>query len=197
MTTGRINQVTTVRNAQRRLNTKLLAPFHRCFRSAGVRTKGVQPIDIGKAVTAGLPSTQGRTSKSHHPPSNHLVPRSHKFQAHFLPVLKGTEIMAFREDYQQPAAPERHAQSRRIPEWLFDRQVWPSASNPHPPFNAGSHNKRKEPDCNRPRRPQKAFQRSCNLSQVSPSRLTGASMTRSMGNQPSMAKIGGLLNKRP
>jgi hypothetical protein len=89
MTTGRINQVTTVRNAQRRLNTKLLAPFHRCFRSAGVRTKGVQPIDIGKAVTAGLPSTQGRTSKSHHPPSNHLVPRSHKFQAHFSLSSKG------------------------------------------------------------------------------------------------------------
>ena len=35
-----------------------------------------------------------------------------------LPVLR-TGITAFVEDYQQPAAPERCAQSRRIPEWLF------------------------------------------------------------------------------
>jgi hypothetical protein len=35
-------------------------------------------------------------------------------------------------------------QSRRIPEWLFDWRVWPSASNPHPSLIASSHNKSKE-----------------------------------------------------
>jgi hypothetical protein len=34
----------------------------------------------------------------------HLVPRSHKFQTHFsLSQIKATEIMAFRENYTQPA----------------------------------------------------------------------------------------------
>ena len=38
----------------------------------------------------------------------------------FRPALlvHRTKITAFSEDYQQPAAPERCAQSRRIPEWL-------------------------------------------------------------------------------
>ncbi|EIW51417.1 uncharacterized protein TRAVEDRAFT_137429, partial [Trametes versicolor FP-101664 SS1] len=30
-----------------------------------------------------------------------------------------TRITAFNEDYQQPAAPKRCAQPRRIPEWLI------------------------------------------------------------------------------
>ena len=38
----------------------------------------------------------------------------------FRPALRvrRTRITAFSEDYQQPAAPERCAQPRRIPEWL-------------------------------------------------------------------------------
>ena len=38
----------------------------------------------------------------------------------FRPALlvQRTRITAFSEDYQQPAAPERCAQPRRIPEWL-------------------------------------------------------------------------------
>lgn len=39
-----------------------------------------------------------------------------------LLVLR-TKITAFDEDYQQPAAPERCAQSRRIPEWLFANRL--------------------------------------------------------------------------
>jgi hypothetical protein len=36
------------------------------------------------------------------------------------PRPDGTEIVAFGGDCQQPTAPERHAQSRRIPEWLIE-----------------------------------------------------------------------------
>jgi hypothetical protein len=41
--------------------------------------------------------------------SNHLVPRSHKFQTHFSLSLTATKIMVFRENYQQPALSHRQS----------------------------------------------------------------------------------------
>jgi len=56
---------------------------------------------------------------AHHKPASGTpcFPISH-VSGTALPVQR-TGIVAFDEDYQQPAAPERCTQSRRIPEWLI------------------------------------------------------------------------------
>jgi hypothetical protein len=111
MTTGRINQVTTIRNAWEGASTPCYQLPRGCFHSTGVHQQIRSHLQIqkGKAIITDQPSALERTSKSHNQRPDHLVPRSHKIQAHFSLSFEETEIMAFGEDYQQPAAPERHA----------------------------------------------------------------------------------------
>jgi hypothetical protein len=72
-----------------------------------------------------------------------LVSQSRKFQVCFT-LSRRQELTAFGEDYQmtsraciQLAPWKRHnprgsAQSRRIPDWLMEEQLWLLASSPHP-----------------------------------------------------------------
>jgi len=178
MTTGRINQVTTIR-----LSPKYSFP-HRSFPSAGVHHNF--PRRWGhKSKTAFhhflIKKSNVLTSRAINDQTT-LFPRSHKVQTHFSLSSNGTEITAFDEDYQQPAAPERHTQPRRIPEWLIDWQAWPSASNPHPSLIASPCGKRTVLDWKDFKR--QSSQQSNLLSPVSTSRSTGISMTRSLANQP-------------
>jgi hypothetical protein len=128
MTTGRINQVTTIRNTLRCLNSVLLAPS-RGFSlgwSSSMDSKGGQPFktrDVSKTVTTSPPSALGRTSKSCNPQSNHLVPRSHKIQAHFSLSSKGQGSWPSVRTTSNRQCLKGLQQSRRIPEWLFEQQV--------------------------------------------------------------------------
>lgn len=98
MTTGRINQVTTIRNAPGRGAS---TPRYRlpcgCPPSAGVHQqirRALNPSNLwGKTVTASPPSALvGRTSKPHDLQPNHLVPRSHKIQAQFSLSSEGQRL---------------------------------------------------------------------------------------------------------
>src|SRR6202035_2095817 len=127
MTTGRINQVTTVRRAtpERRHRGRgsrsprgELSPGW-SFVSFPSHSQG----RIGKAPPR--PRGGGHTGESNRSNRDRLVPldpaRSKRTP---LRPRYGTEIVAFGEDYQRPTAPERRARSRRVPEWVIDRQAW-------------------------------------------------------------------------
>jgi hypothetical protein len=62
-----------------------------------------------------------------------------------LSLSKRTRITVLDEDYQQPAAPGRHAQSRRIPEWLFATGL-AIGKQSTPFYIADTHHKRAVPD---------------------------------------------------
>jgi len=122
MTTGRINQVTTIRNASRGASRPHYWLPRGCFRSAGVhqrirsrlRTQKVRP-----QPWVCLPPLE-RTSESHCPRSNHLVPRSHKVQAHFSLSSKRQGSWPSVRTTSDRRRLKGTRQSRRIPEWLFD-----------------------------------------------------------------------------
>ena len=114
MTTGRINQVTTIPH---RTKVRLTAYSRRSvFPTAGVRYKAFKCLSIPTGLGPRQCSAKGilnsRTSQSYVPLFPDLT--------NFRPALRvrRTQIAAFSEDYQQPAASERCAQSRRIPEWI-------------------------------------------------------------------------------
>jgi hypothetical protein len=102
----------------------------------------------GKATTAGLPSAPESVQTS---PTvrgqTTLFPDLTKFKR-TSPCLQRDRDHGLR--WGLPATGytfgKAWQQSRRIPEWLFDWQVWPSASNPHPSLIASSHSKSKELD---------------------------------------------------
>ncbi|TFK77668.1 hypothetical protein K466DRAFT_150091 [Polyporus arcularius HHB13444] len=95
--------------------TTVLAPER--FPVAGVRYKAIRmPLKFRPDTTSNRFPRDAylAVSKS---AQDSLVSRSHRFQTS-SPSPSRTKITAFGEDYQQPAAPLRCAQSRRIPEWL-------------------------------------------------------------------------------
>ncbi len=146
MTTGRINQVTTIRNAWGGASTPCYRLPRGCLHSTGVHQwiRSRLQIQKGKAIITGQPSALERTSKSHNQRPDHLVPRSHKIQAHFSLSSKRQRSWPSVRTTSNRQHLKGTQQSRRIPEWLFDWRVWPSASNPHPSLIASSHNKSKE-----------------------------------------------------
>ena len=98
MTTGRINQVTTIRNApgrapQLRGTDSLAGVLPRPEFIKQIR-RALNPSNLwGKTVTASPPSALvGRTSESHDLQPNHLVPRSHKIQAQFSLSSEGQRL---------------------------------------------------------------------------------------------------------
>jgi hypothetical protein len=101
MTTGRINQVTTFRPCTPRGATHdshdqshfLVREFINLVEDSTVTLEGVPHFCIVTIQSQRL---------------NHLIPRSHKFQEHFSLSLTATEIMTFRENYQQPALSHGH-----------------------------------------------------------------------------------------
>ena len=67
-------------------------------------------FEKSKTITTSPPSAPlERTSESHGPRIRPPCSSISQNSSALLPVLKGTEIVAFGEDYQRPAAPERHA----------------------------------------------------------------------------------------
>jgi len=95
---------------ERRLKAALLAPSRVFSLGWSSSTNPKSPSDSkGKAATVGLPSASGAYKRV--PLSMVKPPCSSISQSSsaLLPVLKETEIVAFGEDYQQPATPERHA----------------------------------------------------------------------------------------
>ena len=118
MTTGRINQVTTIQPRERGMTV-----YSR--RSAFRRLVFVTRLSIfaftsdrTRPATVFLLVACERTNSQASQILIPLFPDLTSFRPALL-VRSRTKITAFSEDYQQPAAPERCAQSRRIPEWLF------------------------------------------------------------------------------
>ena len=113
MTTGRINQVTTIPNAPRGAFQGLAYRLPRglAFGSAGVhqrirsllQTQKVKAANRGSAFRPGgvqaSPTICGLTSS---------FPDLTKFKHTSPRLLKETEIVAFGEDYQRPVTPSRH-----------------------------------------------------------------------------------------
>ena len=166
MTTGRINQVTTIRNAPEGISkAKVPAPF----RVSSPRpefvneSKGVtlRILIKGQAITAGLHSTLSGVQAS--PVANDLTTLFLDLTKFRLtsPCPRGDRDRGLRWGLPTTGSTWKGTQqSRRIPEWLFDWQVWPSASNPHPSFIASSRNKCTELDSKRTKSAPKALETS-------------------------------------
>ena len=126
MTTGRINQVTTCTTSGRSLlrptrthhpNSTLSAFGGRRFRSQAVLIAPINSIQKSPLQCTIAFYRSVLADHMHQAKETPWFPFS-QVSSVLLPVQR-TEITAFKEDYQQPAAPERHAQSRRIPNYLF------------------------------------------------------------------------------
>src|ERR1700761_1584163 len=107
MTTGRINQVTTFRKPLSWPSpTRRACPLSRC----GVRRLFVH-VDPPQLADAFPPRgyKQPQTRRWHH-----LVSRSHTSRARSPLSRKETKVTALDGDYQRPATPEGHTQTRRI-----------------------------------------------------------------------------------
>src|ERR1700730_2380903 len=110
MTTGRINQVTTIRSRRpsAALNARVLAPSQELSPSwSSSFSTSKRPGHQNKS----RPSTPGGVQAGR--AINNLRRQLASFSqvsSTLLPVLRGTKIMAFGEDYQQPTKPERLAQ---------------------------------------------------------------------------------------
>jgi hypothetical protein len=147
MTTGRINQVTTIqKHPLGHLNSEV--PGSKALPPAGVHLNEFK----GKAITVGPHSAlSGVQASPTRQRPDHLVPRSHKIQAHFSLSSKGQRSWPSMRTTSDRQRLKGTRQLRRIPEWLFDCWVWPSASNPHPFSHCKlSFNKSKELDSERP-----------------------------------------------
>ena len=117
MTTGRINQVTTLHMCEcKSPHTLHRVLVLRVLSTVGVRYKASKAPKL--YVTPQQADTFHRSVLAYRKPASETpcFPIS-QVSGTALPVQR-TEIVAFGEDYQQPAAPQRCAQSRRIPEWL-------------------------------------------------------------------------------
>jgi hypothetical protein len=99
MTTGRINQVTTFHPCRAREPLQNV----RVITAEAAFAVGSSLFELIYDLTAANTSVQPEgvlASKSQQ--LNRLVPRSHILQTHFSLSQAATEIMAFRENYQQP-----------------------------------------------------------------------------------------------
>ena len=117
MTTGRINQVTTM-PAARGTSPKRRTAYSRrsAFRRLVFVTRLLVAFEIRPDTTRNrfpLGSVLAVSVSAQDP----LFPDLTSFRPALL-VRGRTRITAFSEDYQQPAASARCAQPRRIPEWL-------------------------------------------------------------------------------
>ena len=117
MTTGRINQVTTLPAARRLAPSGITAYSRRsAFRRPVFVTRLLVAFEIRPDTTRNrfpLGSVLAVSVSAQDP----LFPDLTSFRPALL-VRGRTRITAFSEDYQQPAASARCAQPRRIPEWL-------------------------------------------------------------------------------
>src|ERR1700729_3897437 len=125
MTTGRINQVATIRNAVKRLNAVLLAPS-RVFSlgrssSTGSKEQTFKPIKVRPYPQVHLPPWGVQASPTIHDQTTLSLDLT-KFK-HTSPCPLQTAIVAFGGDYQRPTAPERHATVTADPRvvYLTDR----------------------------------------------------------------------------
>ena len=131
MTTGRINQVTiSICATARRLWHSTTYSRLATLSLAGVRYKALLLPLRESPRNLGPRSNRSCTSRAKVNERNTLFPVLTSFRSALR--VHRTRITTFNEDYQQPDAPERRTQSRRIPDDYL-RLVWPSASNPHPP----------------------------------------------------------------
>ena len=133
MTTGRINQV-TISVCTRIRNPQVQHRYRRpkTLSSVGVRYKAFQQCLCEFPHSQRAHSVQERTKHINDQRKKHLVPRSHTIPGPVLSVQR-TEITAFSEDYQQPAAPEK---LRSVTAYLRVVYCVPGSnqavSNPHP-----------------------------------------------------------------
>ena len=132
MTTGRINQVTTMPNRANAASPRYLrrSTFPNGWSSLqGVKNRlcfltGAQPA-TGVFRCEAYSAVERASPKS--PP---CFPIS-QILDQLLLVLR-TKITAFNEDYQLPTAPERCHTATAYPRVVNCKQIWPLANNPHP-----------------------------------------------------------------
>ena len=131
MTTGRINQVTTFHS---------IRPYSpiKAFPSIGVRQR-LKMFQIRlqhiHGFCRGILTVSGPAIE---PPCH----RSHIFQTHFSLSLFQTDIMAYDEDYQQPASYTEISCSVAADLQVYScKGALPSARNPHPNFITSKHHK--------------------------------------------------------
>ena len=101
MTTGRINQVTTVHLLLCRALRLLLMTWGSRLQT-GVHQTSRRGVNCSQSQQFFVSPSRRNKRAWQKLQLDHLVPRSHKFQAQFSLSHKTTRIMAFKENYQQP-----------------------------------------------------------------------------------------------